>query len=585
MTIQTVALSQLAISPLNVRKVKPSQIETLAEDIAAHGLIQSLGVYEEEGTFHVFAGGRRLRALQHLAKAGTIEATHAVPVMVRSKAEAVELSAAENLQRETMHPADQIRAFGAMHSDGHTQGEIAARFGYPQSHVARLLKLASLSPSLIQAIAKDELSLEAARVLTLTDDQKVQREAFAQCGDSAHALRRYLSEDKMKTSDRLFRLVGREAYEAEGGTITVDLFSEGDEGYADDRGLVEVLASRKLDEVAQGLKGEGWHTVRPCLEMPEDYYSLRSLYPEERDLTPEEDADLAKLEEQLARAEEDQNEDEWERLDNEREAILDSARTFTEDQRQIGGVIVTVDYEGRLSLKHYYAIKPKAEREGEGDTAPALYSAKLVADMAALRTMALQNAVEADGTLALDIVLDTLASRLLHHRYWDGAGTIEARSAMVSAPEDLHDERLGGVEERIAERFADLPKTERFETIAAMDMSEKMDLLAGLVAMTITEAAPQHPYTLAAGIDMAEHWQVTVPFCDRLTKSQALAIMEAECGAEAVASCSKLKKGDLSIQLAERLPAGWLPEPMQSQAQRGVSPSSQDQDDQASEVA
>ena len=35
MTIQTITLSQLALSPLNARKVKPSQIETLAEDIAA----------------------------------------------------------------------------------------------------------------------------------------------------------------------------------------------------------------------------------------------------------------------------------------------------------------------------------------------------------------------------------------------------------------------------------------------------------------------------------------------------------------------------------------------------------------------
>jgi ParB family transcriptional regulator, chromosome partitioning protein len=62
MTPTTVKLSQLRLSPFNVRSGKPVAIEAMAQDIAAHGVIQSLSIYEQVGHYHVFAGGRRLRA-------------------------------------------------------------------------------------------------------------------------------------------------------------------------------------------------------------------------------------------------------------------------------------------------------------------------------------------------------------------------------------------------------------------------------------------------------------------------------------------------------------------------------------------
>ena len=42
MAITYPKLSQLRLSPLNQRKVKPSAMESMADDIAAHGLIQNL---------------------------------------------------------------------------------------------------------------------------------------------------------------------------------------------------------------------------------------------------------------------------------------------------------------------------------------------------------------------------------------------------------------------------------------------------------------------------------------------------------------------------------------------------------------
>ncbi len=111
MTIQTIQLNKLALSDLNVRKVKPKEIEALAADIQARGVLQNLIGYDEDGKIRICAGGRRYRALKLLQKAKAIPGTFEVPVEIRSKDEALEISLAENAQREDMHPADAIAAY------------------------------------------------------------------------------------------------------------------------------------------------------------------------------------------------------------------------------------------------------------------------------------------------------------------------------------------------------------------------------------------------------------------------------------------------------------------------------------------
>ncbi|MEE3156385.1 MAG: ParB/Srx family N-terminal domain-containing protein, partial [Pseudomonadota bacterium] len=88
MAIITVKLSQLRLSPLNSRRVKPSAIDSMADDIAAHGLLQNLVVYEEDDLFWVFAGGRRYRALKELVKRKKVSNSDLFPVEMRTKEEA-----------------------------------------------------------------------------------------------------------------------------------------------------------------------------------------------------------------------------------------------------------------------------------------------------------------------------------------------------------------------------------------------------------------------------------------------------------------------------------------------------------------
>src|SRR4249919_2812203 len=105
-TIQYLPLNALQLSPLNARKTGGDNVDDLVASIAADGLLQNLTVITgKKGKFEVVAGGRRLRALQALAKDKRISADHDVPCRVVDADTAMEASTAENTIREQMNPA------------------------------------------------------------------------------------------------------------------------------------------------------------------------------------------------------------------------------------------------------------------------------------------------------------------------------------------------------------------------------------------------------------------------------------------------------------------------------------------------
>jgi hypothetical protein len=71
--VQNIPLSQLALSPANVRKTPPSAAEdaALEASIRAHGILQNLIVHRAtigaQSVYEVDAGGRRLKILQKQA--------------------------------------------------------------------------------------------------------------------------------------------------------------------------------------------------------------------------------------------------------------------------------------------------------------------------------------------------------------------------------------------------------------------------------------------------------------------------------------------------------------------------------------
>src|ERR1700720_1490772 len=107
MPIQEIPLSQLELSPLNVRKTRTKDdIEAMARSIEAEGLLQNLLVHPAENGFGVVIGGTRLEAMKLLLKDGKISADYPVPSDVRP-ADDPSLTAkslAENVRRSGMNP-------------------------------------------------------------------------------------------------------------------------------------------------------------------------------------------------------------------------------------------------------------------------------------------------------------------------------------------------------------------------------------------------------------------------------------------------------------------------------------------------
>src|ERR1051325_3318077 len=135
-TITYIPLHQLTEWEGNVRKSYSKEgIEELAASIKAHGLQQNIVVKKDGKKFCVVAGRRRLKALQLLLKAGHIHADHAVPCRIEDADNAAEISLAENVMREDMHPADQFEAFRVLADKGKSAADIAVRFGKTEAHV------------------------------------------------------------------------------------------------------------------------------------------------------------------------------------------------------------------------------------------------------------------------------------------------------------------------------------------------------------------------------------------------------------------------------------------------------------------
>jgi ParB family chromosome partitioning protein len=181
-----IPFNRLVLSQSNVRRVKAGvAIEELAEDIARRTLLQSLTVRPvlddsgaETGMYEVPAGGRRYRALELLVKQKRLARTAPVPCIVRTGGIAEEDSLAENVQRAPLHPLDQFRAFLALRDKGQSEEDIAAAFFVSVAVVRQRLRLASVSPKLLEVYAEDGMSLDQLMAFTVNPDHARQEQVW-----------------------------------------------------------------------------------------------------------------------------------------------------------------------------------------------------------------------------------------------------------------------------------------------------------------------------------------------------------------------------------------------------------------------
>src|SRR5579863_2748317 len=301
MKIEMIPLDKLVPSPANMRKTGAATgIDELAASIAAHGLLQNLQVTPgANGKFEVVAGGRRLAALKKLAKAKTIAKDAEIACNVLDETDAAEISLAENIMRLPTHPADQYEAFKALADQGKGPEEIAARFGCSTAVIQQRLKLAGVSPSLLNAYRREEMNLDQLMAFTVSDDHAAQEKVWAELPEwNRHpsTIRRLLTQAHVEANDPRARFVGIDAYVAGGGHVLRDLFEADHEGYLTDPALLDRLVTQKLEHEAAALRAEGWKWVE--IEPEIDYqriHGMARVHPERGEPNAEQQAEIDRL--------------------------------------------------------------------------------------------------------------------------------------------------------------------------------------------------------------------------------------------------------------------------------------------------
>src|SRR5713101_7314291 len=275
-----IPFNKLVLSQSNVRRVKAGvSINQLAESIAQRTLLQSLSVRavldaggQETGMFEVPAGGRRFRALELLVKQKRMAKTQPVPCVVREGGLGEEDSLAENVQRVALHPLDQFRAFQTLREKGLSEQEIAARFFVNPAVVKQRLKLAAVSPKLLDVYAEDKMTLEQLMAFTVTNDHARQEQVWEALARSynkePYYIRRQLTEGAVRAADKRAQFVGIATYEAAGGAVLRDLFEQDNGGWLQDTALLDRLVLEKLTAEAEALRAEGWKWIEVAVEFP-----------------------------------------------------------------------------------------------------------------------------------------------------------------------------------------------------------------------------------------------------------------------------------------------------------------------------
>lgn len=146
------------------------KIESLAESIKLHGMIQPILVKKEGEFFKIIAGERRWRAAK---KAGM--KTVSIIEKELSNQEIAEISLIENIQREDLNPIEEALAYKRLSKEFNlTQEEISLRVGKSRTAITNNMRLLSLHDDVIDSIANKELSEGHGKILAGIEDKDLQ---------------------------------------------------------------------------------------------------------------------------------------------------------------------------------------------------------------------------------------------------------------------------------------------------------------------------------------------------------------------------------------------------------------------------
>lgn len=613
--VEMVALSQLAPTPLNVRKKTPDpvKLQELADSIKAVGVLQNLIVCQlPDGLLGVAAGGRRLRALNMLLNAQAITGDYAVPVKIVSEEMAKVISAIENFQREDMHPADQIAAFRELINEDRTAAEIGGLMGYSTQHVHKFLRLAGMAPALLAELAEDKINVDQLQALSASEDHERQldvwKNAYGYYRNPKELREAVLRGEVSAEGHRLLQFVGREVYERAGGGFRYDLFT--DEGFITDTVLLDTLTRQKLTEIADGIaKTEGWAWSEGRTEGISTYGEDAQVYlllgQPDTVFNTDEYARLEVLDEKLGELSEQDDTAAAEACQAEIDVIKDAAkiRAWSDDVRAHGGVVVSL-LRGALSVRrgvmkrcdlpeivddenksgvnqHLSSIRTEGGSDATEQPQAKPLSAVLAKSLSSERTLAVQAALAEQPQMALVIfVHDCLKSTFDHRSYSPSTlkVTLHAKTGLMldNAPTSADSLALQHLTAMHDAWQKLLPQDwqKSWDWLLTWDTQALINVMGYCLARTLDGASERlsdkdgkagkdlEPVEALLNFTLRDWWQPTkANFFGRICKELISDSLSQACLGGASRDVLKMKKGDAAERAEEDISqTRWVPD-------------------------
>jgi ParB family chromosome partitioning protein len=604
--IRYASYDSLFIGSLNVRIIPhtPEEVQGYADSIEAVGLLHNLVVVAcDDGRLEVVCGGGRTKGIGALVEAGKVDpAEKWIPYKAVPREQARAASLTENGRHKKMHPAEQVIGFRSMSEDGLTPAQIGDLLGYGAPHVQRMLRLASLAPEIIDALAKDELTTEHCHTLALDADQDRQREVLAAAikegwngKPSVQTIKTLMTSGEVSTHNNAkFSFVGGEAA-FDDADIRRDLFSDVQGGFVSSVKL-NTLCTAKLEQMAVSLcadEGWTWHDVRS--ERLYRYGDDQQNYVIEAERDPVMTEDEAARMDELAAIMEstDEDSDEHQRAKASRDALEHGGikRAWADGDKTGRGVVVSW-HSGEVCIQRGIIKKSDAQKADEAAVSEAekqaklkpvdTVSAPLLKKMSSERTLAVQAALMQQPAKAVALLTWRLCASVFTYCLTTRHPFVISPRVSHSLTSDAPSGETGAAYCALIEEEnrlkALLPKgwEKDFTTFFTLDTETLMALQVYCTTRTIdgvqnrvdkhTPVSDLDGVEDAIGFHMRDWWQPTAEnFFRHLNTAQIIATLNDAGETGAAGDAAKMKKADAADLAQFRFATTrWMPEWMQS---------------------
>ncbi|WP_368758740.1 ParB/RepB/Spo0J family partition protein [Klebsiella oxytoca] len=604
--VRLTCFSRMFISDLNVRTIPhtETEIRELADSIKAMGILQNLIAVEcDDGRVEIVGGGGRTKAVSILVEEGLIAADLlCVPYKAVPRELARAASMTENGKHKQMHPAEQIAGFRALAEEGRTPAQIGDLLGYGSRHVQRMLKLSDLAPSVLNALAKNEITTEHCQALALESDQQRQAEVLEIASKrgwnnkpAVDTIRSLITSEEVSTNSKKYQFVGTESFTPE--EVRIDLFSAENGGFVKSSALDTALLE-KLQNIAEHLRdAEGWSwcdgRIDAISNRGQDQKIWRLLpvpVAEYNEAETDRLNALNALEEQY----EEQGNDELNEVWSEQQTIVHRAelRAWTAEDKLTAGIVVS--WNGHdVDVQRGVVVRASEQNNNAGVITPVptektepldTISVPLLTRLSSERTLAVQAALLQQPQKAIALMVWKMCNSVFHsttsikHPFCISV-TVSHYSLTREAPDGENGAAFLAIQTEKERLEALLPEGWRKDMTLFFTLNDETltALMTFCTACSIDgvqkkdefgrkDRSPLDGLETAIHFDLRDWWQPTKEnLFTHLKQPQIIEALEQGGFAEAASDAGKMKKKDAAERAESTLSSTrWVPDWLES---------------------